>query len=605
MLKRANVAGFLFVAVWLLVCGPVSGFAQEAALPASGSGEQLHALFQQEWEYRLKENPTFASSLGDLRYNHRWPDVSLNAIERRHQHSQEVLARLDEIPYDALSGEDKINFTLYRRQLEMAIEGHQYRWYLVPINMRGGIQTAHQLADRLPFKTIKDYQDWTARLQGFSRYMDQTIALMREGARTGMVHPRIIMNRVLGQVGAQIVQDPSESLFYKPFKTLPKTLPQDVQNRLVGDAILAVSRNVLPAFRRLRTFLLREYLPRSPGKVGAWQMPRGQEMYAYFARQYTTTNLTPEEIHEIGLQEVQRIRTEMETIIKKVGFQGSFQRFLETLRSDPQFYYDDPEELLAGYRELAKRIDPQLVKLFKTLPRMPYGVEPIPDEIAPDTTTAYYNRPAADGSRAGTFFVNLYRPEVRPIYEMEALSIHEAVPGHHLQIALAMELGDLPSFRRYGGYTAFVEGWALYAESLGEEMGFYQNPYSKFGQLTYEMWRAVRLVVDTGMHSMQWSRQQAIDFFKENAAKTEFDIINEIDRYIGWPGQALAYKIGERKIKELRARAELELGPGFDIREFHDVVLGSGAVTLDILEANVTAWIARSQEPPSGQGPPR
>ena len=605
MLKRTNVAGFLFVAVLLLACGPVSGFAQEAALPASGPGEQLHALFQQEWEYRLKENPTFASSLGDRRYNHRWPDVSLEAIERRHQHSQEVLVRLETIPYDALSGEDKINFTLYRRQIEMAMEGHQYRWYLVPLNMRGGIQTAHQLADRLPFKTVRDYQDWIARLQGFSRYMDQTIALMREGARSGVVHPRIIMNRVVNQVDAQIVRDPAKSLFYKPFLTFPESFPRDVQHRLITDAILAISRSVIPAFSRFRVFFIREYLSRCPEQVGVWQLPSGQEMYAYFVRQFTTTTLTPEEIHEIGKQEVARIRAEMEAIIKKTEFRGEFQQFLQFLRTDPQFYYEDPKELLAGYRELSKRIDPQLVTLFKNLPRMPYGVEPIPDEIAPDTTTAYYNQPAADGSRAGTFFVNLYRPEVRPIYEMEALSIHEAVPGHHLQIARAMELGDLPSFRRYGGYTVFVEGWALYAESLGEEMGFYQDPYSKFGQLTYEMWRAVRLVVDTGMHSMQWSRQQAIDYFKENAAKTEFDIINEIDRYIGWPGQALAYKIGERKIKELRSRAELELGPGFDIREFHDVVLGSGAVTLDILEANVNAWIARSKEPPSEQGQPR
>lgn len=584
--------------VLLLVCwmGLAPLAAQEAASPGQPEDTEtaLHALFEREWEITLRENPTFASTLGDRRYNHLWPDVSLAAIERRHQHRLEVLSELDGIDYNALSDEDKINYTLFRRQHEVGVEGHQFRWFLAPVNMRGGIQTSHELADRLRFTTFKDYRDWIGRLRNFSRYMDQTIALMREGAQTGVIHPRVIMERVTGQIAAQIVEDPTQSLFFTPFKTIPESFPQDVQNLLIVEAVQAISQGVIPAYRRFQVFFAREYLPKCPARVGAWQLPRGQEMYAYFARLYTTTKLTPEEIHNIGLAEVQRIRAEMEKIIKQVEFRGTFQQFLEFLRTDPQFFYSDPQELLAAYRAFSKQVDPELIKLFKTLPRMPYGVEPIPDHIAPDTTTAYYSRPAADGSRAGTYFVNLYKPEVRPKYEIEALSIHEAVPGHHLQIALAMELGDLPAFRRFGGYTAFVEGWGLYSESLGGEMGFYTDPYSKFGQLTYEMWRAVRLVVDTGMHSMQWSRQQAIDFFKANAAKTEHDIVNEIDRYIGWPGQALAYKIGELKIKELRARAQQELGEKFDIREFHDVVLGSGAVTLDILEASVNTWIVQT-----------
>jgi prolyl oligopeptidase len=578
---------------WVVAVMPVQAGEEES----SSASRELHKLFEEEWEYTLREDRTFASYLGDRRYNDRWPDVSLAAIERRHEHDKEVLHKLDAIAYEALPEADKTNYTLFRKEYENNVEGHPFRSYLLPLSHQGGIQTANELADALRFASVKDYEDWIARLRSFPTLMGQTIDLLREGIRVGVVHPRVIMERVPDQIAAQIVDDPAQSLFFKAFQRFPDDIGTAERTRLSAEAKHAIAESVVSSFRQLQAFFNGEYLPACLERVGVWQVPRGKEFYAYRARVYTTTDLTPEEIHQIGQQEVRRIRAQMEEIIQRVKFEGSFEEFLHFLRTDPQFYYKDGQELLQAYRALAKRIDPTLVKLFKTLPRMPYGIEPIPDHIAPDTTTAYYRQPAADGSRAGTYFVNLYRPEVRPKYEMEALSIHEAVPGHHLQIAVAMELGELPAFRRYGGYTAFTEGWGLYSESLGEELGFYQDPYAKFGQLTYEMWRAVRLVVDTGMHSMGWTRQQAIDFFKANAAKTEADIINEIDRYIAWPGQALAYKIGELKIKELRARARGELGERFDVREFHDVVLGSGAVTLDILEANVNAWIAREKEP--------
>jgi uncharacterized protein (DUF885 family) len=561
------------------------------------AAKALHAIFDEEWEYAMREYPTLASSLGDRRYNDRWSDVTLAAVERRHTHDIDVLGRLKTIDRARLSPADQLNYDLFRKDYETSIEGYKFRWHLVPLNQRGGIQTEDDLGDLLRFTTVKDYEDWIARLRSFPAYMDGTVALLREGVRVRMVHPRIISERIPGQIDKQIVASPDESPFFRPFKRIPGSFSAADRERLLAAGRDAISSQVVPSFRRMREFFVKEYVPASYPEVGAWQMPDGAEMYAYEARRHTTTSLTPQQIHEIGLAEVKRIRTEMESIMRRVGFTGSLQEFFKYLRTDPKFYYKSPEELLDAYRALSKRIDPNLVKVFRTLPRQPYGDEPIPANVAPDTTTAYYQQGSPDGSRAGTFYVNLYKPETRPKYEMMALALHESVPGHHLQIALAQELGEVPKFRRYGNdYTAFVEGWGLYAESLGDEMGLYDDPYAKFGQLTYEMWRAVRLVVDTGIHSMRWTRQRAIDFFTENAAKTELDIVNEIDRYIAWPGQALAYKIGELKIKELRRRAQTALGEGFDVREFHEIVLGSGAVPLDVLERNVDEWIAAKKK---------
>ncbi len=399
------------------------------------------------------------------------------------------------------------------------------------------------------------------------------------------------MQRIPDQISAQLVEDPTLSPFFTAFESMPASIGENDQERLRNAARTLIDDSIVPAYREFSRYFDDVYLPASRDSIGASALPNGESFYEYRVRSFTTTQMTPDEIHRLGLSEVRRIRDQMQLIIDELEFEGDFQAFLQFLRTDPQFYYDTPEELFEAYLATSKRIDPELVKLFGKLPRMPYGLRPIPKNIAPDTTTAYYSSPAADGSRAGFYYVNLYRPEVRPKYEIEVLSVHEAVPGHHLQIALQMELDDVPPFRRFSGFTAFTEGWGLYSESLGFDLGLYKDPYSRFGALTYEMWRAVRLVVDTGMHYRGWTRQQAIDFFKDNAAKTELDIINEIDRYIAWPGQALAYKIGQIRILELRSKAEQMLGEKFDLRAFHDELLGGGALPLQVLETRMTRWM--------------
>jgi len=574
-----------------------------AALPAAAeaaptAAERLHQLFDAEWERGLRENPTWASYLGDRRFDDRWPDLSPEARAQSHAADRAVLETLAAIPVAELSEADRLNHELFGRTYRQEIDAHEWGLQYLPITQRRGVQSAHQVAEVLPFATVRDYENWIARLNRVGAYVDGTIALMREGKSRGLVQPCIIMERIPAQIAKQVVDDPEQSLFYAPLARMPAAFPAADRQRLDASARNEIVREVVPAYRRLQEFFDREYLPACRQSVGIWDTPGGEGWYQNRIRWFTTTELTADEIHEIGLGEVERIRGEMHKVIEQVGFKGTFEEFLTFLRTDPRFRYTDPEQLLQAYLVMSKRIDPLLPQFFGRLPRMPYGVRPIPAESAPDTTTAYYQPPSMDGRRAGYYYVNLYKPEERPTYEIPVLSIHEAVPGHHLQIALAQELGEQPKFRRNFEATAFTEGWALYSESLGEEMGFYDDPYDKFGQLTYEMWRAVRLVVDTGIHHKRWTRQQAIDFFKANAAKTEFDIVNEIDRYISWPGQALAYKIGELRIKELRARATKALGPKFDIREFHDLVLGSGAIPLDVLEANVTAWQARKAAAP-------
>jgi len=552
----------------------------------------LYRFFEEEWERSLRQSPEQASYVGDRRYNDRWSDMSLAAIAQREAADRKALERLQAFDHEALSEADKLHYDVMLWDLRNAVERQKYREYLRPVSQRGGVQNAEEMAEVLPFATVKDYEDWLSRMRALPTLVEQTTVLMREGVKARNTPPRVLMQRVPAQIKAQLVDDPARSPFFKPFSRFPDAIPQAERERLAAEAKTVIAERIVPAYRDFLRFFEQEYLPNTRTTIAAADLPDGKAYYDFLARSFTTTDLGADRIHEIGLKEVARIRAEMEKVKTEVGFQGSLAQFFEHLRTDPRFFYKTPEELFVAYQAISKRIDPELVKVFKTIPRLPYGVRPIPDNIAPDTTTAYYQPGAVDGTRAGFYYVNLYKPEVRPKWEMMALSLHEAVPGHHFQFARGMELPDVPMFRRIGYFTAYGEGWALYAERLGYDMGLYDDPYDRMGQLAYDMWRAVRLVVDTGMHSKGWSREQAIRFFMDNAPKTEQDIVNEIDRYIGWPGQALAYKIGQLKISELRERASRELGAKFDLREFNDEVLATGSVPLEALEKRIDAWIA-------------
>ena len=563
-----------------------------AGVAQADATADFRALLDEHWEWTLSNSPEMASALGDRRFNQAWQDRSIDAIEQRHKQAREFLGRAYAIDRNALQDDEQLNYELFRRQLQDEVDEHQFKGYLLPFSQRGGVQNLNNLTNQLSLVTIQDYDDWIARLGKIDEVIDQTIKLAERGRKSGIVAPAILMERIPDQISAQLVEFAADSPFFTPFETLPESFSAADRERLRAAATETIEETVLPAYRELDRYFNKKYLPAARDSIGLSELPNGSAWYEYLARSFTTTRMTPDEIHRLGLEEVSRIRGEMEKIIQEVEFDGSFADFLIYLRTDPQFYFDNPDDLHQAYLATCKRIDPELVNLFGKLPRMPYGVKPIPDSIAPDTTTAYYSRPAADGSRAGIYWVNLYRPEVRPKYEIEVLSVHEAMPGHHLQIALQQELDNMPNFRRFMGFTAFVEGWGLYSERLGYDLGLYRDPYSRFGQLTYDMWRAVRLVVDTGMHYKGWTRQQAIDFFKDNAAKAEHDIVNEIDRYIVMPGQALAYKLGQLKILQIRERAEVQLGKDFDIRAFHDELLGAGALPLDLLERRMDRWMA-------------
>ena len=551
--------------------------------------KKFKEFLDKNWQDSMEKSPLFASLLGDKRYD---KEVSSNSIEdffTEKEYEGYVLDVLSQIDPNNLSEEDQLNYRLLKSDYEISLEGREYPSYYMRLNQRGGVQDYYLYGNRLNFTELQSYKNWFERVKGYTQNVRNALEINKEGLELGYTQPKLVTRGVSAQIGAMLERDLEDHPYFKIFKNVGDVAsPEDAQ--ALQSEVKEYIQNVLnPTYKELYDFLINEYLPESRNSIGISDVPNGKEWYEYLARYHTTTNLTPDEIQEIGLREVAKIRAEMEGIIEQVSWEGDFNSFLQYLRTDQRFYYETGEELLQAYRAMSKEIDAYMPTLFNKLPRAPYGVIPIPMESAPFTTTAYYNAPSE--GRPGYYYANLYMPEVRPKYEIPVLSVHEAVPGHHHQISLAQEMENVPNFRKYLSITAFVEGWGLYSEQLGESMGIYDDPYDKFGQLTYDMWRAVRLVVDTGMHYKDWSREDAVNLFLENTAKTEQDINNEVDRYIAWPGQALAYKIGQLKIMELRDKSKEALGDDFDIKDFHDHILSFGSIPLNILEEKVDEFI--------------
>jgi uncharacterized protein (DUF885 family) len=577
-------------AVLLCACAMVG--AAPASPDPPPAVNALHALFAEEWQDTLREDPLLATAVGDNRYNDRLPSMTPADLARRNDHARDVLERLHRIGRARLGEPDAVSYDLFERELEDALGEYRFKTYRQAITAEGGFHTDFsRLPEEVPLATPKDYGDYLARLRAFPAYARQNTELLREGVAAGHTLPRVVMRGFTDAIAMHVVDDAARSVFWKPFTSFPAAVPESERERLREAGRAAIRDAVVPAYRDFLAFMRDEYVPHARATIAAADLPDGRALYAFEVRHFTTLDLTPEAVHAIGLREVERIHGEMLAVLRQVDWKRGLPEFLDFLRTDPRFYPRTPEELLERAAYIAKRMDGKLPSLFKVLPRQPYGVEPVPADIAPKYTGGRYNGAPLDSRRSGTYWVNTFALDTRPFYNLEALTFHEAVPGHHLQIALQKELRGLPDFRRFVYVDAFGEGWGLYSEWLGLEAGFYKDPYSNFGRLSYEMWRACRLAVDTGIHAMGWSRQRAIDYLAANTALSHHEIETEVDRYISWPGQALSYKMGEMKIKELRRAAEAALGPRFDVRDFHDAVLRNGTVTLPVLERQVRAYI--------------
>lgn len=552
----------------------------------------LHLLFQEHWEAWTRFDPLMATYVGEQRYNDCLPVATEEAYQTWYDQLVNYRKRLEAISLENLSPKDQLNHKLFGHLLEDEATELSFHSYRLPISRTAGFHLAFPDVFQItPFNSVEDYENYISRMNAFPRFALENINLMRNGVCTGYLPPGCTLTDLDKQLKSQMVSDATRSALYHPFMHFPDHFSEVQRRKLCEDAQRAILGSVVPGYQALLEFVANEYQPAARESIAAIDLPNGEAYYAHRIHYFTSLHLNARQVHQIGLDEVKRIREEMEQVLKKTGWQSSMASFLEFLRTDPRFYVTSPEALLEKTALVLKQMDGELPRLFKTLPRMPYGIRAVPDYAAEGETAGYYSPGLGDGTRAGMYYVNTYDLRSRPIYEIEALSLHEAVPGHHLQLAVQAELADLPMFRRYAGYQSYIEGWALYAERLGLEVGFYTDLYSNFGRLSYEMWRACRLVVDTGMHALGWTRQQGINHLAENTSSTALNIINEIDRYIAWPGQALAYKLGELKIRELRARAETKLGERFKQREFHDIVLGSGALSMEILEHIVDTWI--------------
>ena len=556
----------------------------------------LYQIFSDSREFMLNEDPVKATYSGFNSNNHKMPSMKMEDLNRRLQFWKSIIDRIEKINFNSLSKEDQINYKLFQRVIQSRINSIKYKDFQMPLNADSGFHTGlSRLHKAMPFINEKDYLNYISRLSEFPRFFNEYILLMKEGIKEGRTLPQVVLNGYEVTISTHVVSKPEESVFFEPFKSIPSTLSKQKQEELIDKGRKVIMGSVVPSFQSFLSFFLDDYYPKARKTIGAYDLPNGKEFYQYKINHFTTLNLNPEQIHNIGLAEVKRIRVEMENVISEVGFKGSFLEFLDFLRTDPQFYANTPEELLKEASFIAKKMDAKLPLLFKTLPRLPYGVAPVPDDLAPKYTGGRYVGPGKGSNEPGYYWVNTYKLDVRPLYNLEALTLHEGVPGHHLQNSISAELENVPEFRKELGLSVYGEGWGLYSEFLGLEAGFYKNPYSNFGRLTYEMWRACRLVVDTGIHAMGWSRQKVINYLSNNTALPIHECITETDRYIAWPGQALAYKIGELKIKELRNYATMNLGDQFDIREFHDAILWDGELPLDLLEENIKNWVSEKK----------
>jgi len=567
-----------------------------ATASAAADSERFRTIYEHEWSFRLREFPLFASYVGVHDFDDRMGHVSEEDQARRHAFWKDIRSQLDGLSCQRLTRDECVNFRVFVQQMDNFIAAYETRSYLIPFNSDSGFfMEWTRMPEETDFIRAEDYRNYLARLHDLPRAMDEYIGLMRTGVAQGFTQPRVVLQGRDEPIKAQIVEQARDSAFFRPFTELPESIAGGERAQLLATAEQVINSDVIPAYRRLLTFLREEYLPGARESLGATELPGGELFYRAQIRQYATVDLTPREIHDIGLREVARIRAEMQSIIRDLGFQGDFAAFLAFLRRDPQFYAKAPKELLAHASYYAKKIDGRLPMLFGRLPRQPYGVAPVPDDIAPFYTAGRYAGAPLDANRGGYYWVNTYALESRPLYAIPALTLHEAAPGHHIQGALAQEQEGQPPFRRFDYISAYGEGWALYAEKLGVEMDIYESPYEDFGRLTYEMWRACRLVIDTGVHAMGWTREQALDYLASNTALSLHEVTTEVDRYISWPAQALSYKLGEYTIRQLRRKAETQLGADFDVRGFHDFILALGSVPLDVLTEEVDRWLSDQQ----------